>query len=85
MAERILKDIKVNGVRIIFGRVNTKYLLCIPDYTASGYFAPFTEEFQQDNTQELSNLLKTKGVRGIAFSYLIMHTITELWKGEEDG
>lgn len=82
MAKKILKDVKVNGLRVIFGTVNNEYLICIPDYLCSGYFDPFTEEFQQDNTQKLSNLLKKKGVRGIAFSYLIIHTINALWKGE---
>lgn len=82
MATKILKDMKVNGIRVFFGVVNSKYLICLPDYQVSGYLDPFTEEFQQDNTQKLSNLLKSKGIRGIAFSYLVIHTINEMMKGE---
>lgn len=85
MASKILKDVKINGVRIIFGRVNDKYLICIPQYELSGYLAPFTEEFQQDNTQRLSELFKSKGHRNIVFAYLCIHTIHSIWKGEEDG
>ena len=85
MAERILKDVKVNEVRIIFGIVNGKHLLCVPDFNISGYFYPFTDEFQQDNTQKLSELFKTKGLRNIVFAYLCIHTVNEIMKGEEDG
>lgn len=83
MASKILKDVKINGYRIFFGKVNEKYMIAIPDIGISGYFDAFFPVFQQDNVIKLSNLFKSKGFRNITLSYLIIHTLTELWKSEE--
>ena len=83
MATKIIKDIKVNGYRIFFGKVNEKYMIAMPDIGISGYLDAFLPIFQLDNVIKLSNLFKSKGFRNITFSYLIIHTITELWKSEE--
>lgn len=83
MATKTLKDVKINGYRIFFGKVNDKYMIAMPDVGISGYLDAFFPIFQQDNVVKLSNLFKSKGFRNITLSYLIIHTITELWKSEE--
>lgn len=83
MATKILKDVKINGYRIFFGKINEKYMIAMPDIGISGYLDAFVPIFQQDNVIKLSNLFKSKGFRNITLSYLIIHTLTELWKSEE--
>lgn len=84
MATKILKDVKVNGYRVFFGEINTKYVIAMPDVGISGYMDPFWPEFLQDNTIKLSNLFKARGFRNITLSHLIIHTVTELFKSEEE-
>jgi len=84
MATKIIKDVKINSFRVVFGKVNDKYLLAMPDVGISGYMDPFLPMFLQDNIIKLSNLFKTRGFRNITLSHLICHTVTELWKSEEE-
>ena len=84
MATKILKDVKIHGYRIFFGKINEKYVIAMPDIGVSGYMDPLCPEFLQDNIIKLSNLFKTRGFRNITLSHLIVHTITELYKSEEE-
>lgn len=84
MATKILKDVKINGYRIFFGKINEKYVLAMPDVGISGYMDAFLPIFLQDNIIKLSNLFKSRGFRNITLSHLIIHTLTELWKSDEE-
>lgn len=82
MATKTLKDIKVNNFRVIFGIVNGKYLLAIPDASVSGYFKTFNSENKYDNTILLTDLFKNSGFRNSVFSHVVIEQVTEIWERE---
>ena len=84
MTTKNIQIVTVNKYRVVFGRVNDKYMLAMPDIGISTYMDPFLPIFLQDNIIKLSNQFKTRGFRNITLSHLIVHTVTELFKCEEE-
>lgn len=80
MAIKIIREIKVNSFRVIFGKVDSQYLICLPDIECSGYLKAFTEENRQDNIMLLSDIFNRKGFRRITLSVLIVTEITNYWR-----
>ena len=80
MAIKIIREIKVNSFRVIFGKVDSQYLICLPDIECSGYLKSFTEENQQDNIMLLSEIFNRKGFKRVTLSYLVVKVITDSWR-----
>ncbi len=80
MAIKIIREIKVNSYRVIFGKVDDQYLICLPEIECSGYLKSFTEENRQDNIMLLSDIFNRKGFRRITLSVLIVTEITNYWR-----
>ncbi|MBO7677731.1 MAG: hypothetical protein J6S49_09515 [Erysipelotrichaceae bacterium] len=80
MAIKIIREIKVNSFRVIFGKVDSQYLICLPDIECSGYLKSFTEENQQDNIMLLSEIFNRKGFKRVTLSYLVVKVITDYWR-----
>lgn len=81
MAIKILKDIKINGFRVIFGSVNNEYMIAIPDISVSTYLNEFTEENKHDNIITLTEAFKRTGYRNSVFAYLVITEATRAWLG----
>lgn len=80
MAIKIIRELKINSYRVIFGKVDNQYLICLPDIECSGYLKSFTEENQQDNIMLLSEIFNRKGFKRVTLSYLVIKVITDYWR-----
>lgn len=83
MATKILKDIRINSYRVVFGKIGDKYLIAMPESNLSGYLLPFTEENKHDNIILLTDIFKRQHFRDSVMAYLIITTIYNAWKGIE--
>ena len=79
MAIKMLFDIKVNGFRVIFGTINEKYMIAIPDISISSYLNEFSEENKHDNIITLTEAFKKTGYRNSVFAYLVITEVNRVW------
>lgn len=84
MAVKDIRDIRVNGFKVVFGRVDSNYLICLPEIECSGYLKSFTEENIQDNILLLSEIFNRKGFKRVTLSYLVIHEIVKIWRTIEE-
>jgi hypothetical protein len=80
MAIKVIREIKVNSLRVIFGKVDSQYLICLPEAECSGYLKEFSEENKHDNIILLSEIFSRKGFKRITLAYLIINEITTYWE-----
>lgn len=80
MAIKIIHEIKVNSFRVVFGKIDNQYLICLPEIECSGYLKPFTEENRQNNIMLLSEIFNRKGFKRVTLSYVIVKFVTEYWE-----
>lgn len=84
MAVKDIRDIRVNGFKVVFGRVDSNYLICLPEIECSGYLKPFTEENKHDNIISLTNIFKKSGFRNSVLAFLIITEINQIWRTTEE-
>lgn len=79
MAIKIIRDIRINLYKVVFGKVDDAYLIAIPELKLSGYLKPLTDENRHENIMVLSDIFKRTGFRNITYAFLCINTITDYW------